>query len=230
MRDASALRPARLKETVTVSSRRSSRKYSTSSRRTTGPMRSRSNSRTVKPFSWKNSMRVSADMSRYAVLRMWELKSISAQRTSNVRVNGPCARLLLCCVIQPPVVLEKPESCLPVLDELAVPGLVGEERGVAREVLRARAGRRRLAIQSAVAAGPVFLEPVEYFRHFERAARRVVAVAGAVGKEAHCLLLELCVEALGDIGLLAQHGAADGSAVDGEVRARLVVGAGPAQR
>src|SRR5215213_1158748 len=54
----------------------------------TGPIRRRSSSRMGNPCSAKNIMRTSGPRSRYAVFFMWALKSRSAQRTRNVRVNG----------------------------------------------------------------------------------------------------------------------------------------------
>src|SRR5215470_647811 len=83
----------------------------------------------------------------------------------------------------------------------------------------------RLAVlrEAAVAALPVLAEPVEDLRNFQRAPRGVEAVARAVGEEPARLVLELRVEPLGHVRLLAQHRTTDGGTVDGEVHARLVV-------
>src|SRR6185436_11214304 len=56
------------------------------------------------------------------------------------------------------------------------------------------------------------------------------AVPAPVGEKSHGLLLQLLLQPVGDVRLLAQHRTADRGAVDREVHARLVIGAFLAQR
>jgi hypothetical protein len=72
------------KVTVISCNRLTSFRYSTSSFMITGPSLRRENSPIGKPFSEKNIMRTSADLSRKAVFFMWELKSMSAQLAKRV--------------------------------------------------------------------------------------------------------------------------------------------------
>src|SRR3974390_2805813 len=83
----SAAAPAMSRFASISSSRCTSRKYSISSLRMTGPMRSRMNSAMGNPCSAKYIIRTSADRSRYAVCFMWELKSISPHPATKVLLN-----------------------------------------------------------------------------------------------------------------------------------------------
>src|SRR5262245_42975484 len=69
------------------SSSRTSLKYSSSSLRITGPRLRRMNSAVGKPCSAKNIIRTSADLSRNAVFRMCELKSMSPQPANSCFSN-----------------------------------------------------------------------------------------------------------------------------------------------
>ena len=76
--------PAIANVTVICCNRPTSFRYSTSSFMTTGPSLRRENSLAGNPFSEKNIMRTSADLSRNAVFLMCELKSMSAQLAKSI--------------------------------------------------------------------------------------------------------------------------------------------------
>ena len=95
-----------------------------------------------------------------------------------------CVRVSSLSVVERPIIVQKAQLGLLVLDLLAEIRVVGEERRIAGKIPLPRADRRRLVLEAAVAAGPVLLEPVEDPRDLEPAVVGVVAVARAVGEKA----------------------------------------------
>src|SRR5262249_20603061 len=155
----------------------------------------------------------------------WEWRALQGQL--HLLFTLRCSRL---CVVESPIIVQEADFRLLLADEPLVLGAARQQFGVTGKELLARPDRRPVSADASIAARPVLPVPFENSGHFEPAGGRIVAVAGPVGEEAARLFLELCLEALGDVRLFPQHGAADRGAVDREMHARLVVGSRLSQR